>query len=80
MTTDTRILIALRGAGTGFVSGAELSQQLGNTRAAIWARIVELRKLGYDIAAKGPADLSKRIAHELTQWRDVTKQAGLVVK
>ena len=51
MTTDTRILIALRGAGTGFVSGAELSQQLGITRAAIWARIEELRKLGYDIAA-----------------------------
>ena len=51
MTTDTRILIALRRAGTGFVSGAELSQQLGITRAAIWARIEELRKLGYDIAA-----------------------------
>lgn len=51
MTTDTRILTALRRAGTGFVSGAELSQQLGVTRAAIWARIEELRKLGYDITA-----------------------------
>ena len=51
MTTDTRILIALRRAGAGFVSGADLSQQLGVTRAAIWARIEELRKLGYDIAA-----------------------------
>lgn len=51
MTTDTRILIALRKAGSGYISGAELSQELGVTRAAIWARIEELRKLGYDIAA-----------------------------
>lgn len=51
MTTDTRILIALRNAGNGFISGAELSQELGITRAAIWARIEELRRLGYDIAA-----------------------------
>ena len=35
------------------VSGAELSQQLGVSRAAIWARIEELRRLGYDIEA-GP--------------------------
>ncbi len=51
MTTDTQILLALRRAGTGFVSGAELSQRLGITRAAIWARVEELRKIGYDIAA-----------------------------
>ncbi len=51
MTTDTRILIALRRSANGFVSGAELSTQLGVTRAAIWARIDELRKLGYEIAA-----------------------------
>ena len=51
MTTDTQILIALRRAGTGFVSGAELSQRLGITRAAIWARVEELRGIGYDIAA-----------------------------
>ena len=51
MTTDARILSALRHSGSGFVSGAELSQQLGITRAAIWARIEELRALGYDIAA-----------------------------
>ena len=51
MTTDARILTALRRSSTGFVSGAELSQHLGITRAAIWARIEELRSLGYDIAA-----------------------------
>lgn len=53
MTTDTQILSALRTAGDGAVSGAELSQRIGVSRAAIWARIEELRGLGYDIEA-GP--------------------------
>jgi BirA family transcriptional regulator, biotin operon repressor / biotin---[acetyl-CoA-carboxylase] ligase len=51
MGLDAEILTALRRAGDGFVSGADLSQRLGVTRAAIWARIDDLRKLGYDIAA-----------------------------
>jgi BirA family biotin operon repressor/biotin-[acetyl-CoA-carboxylase] ligase len=51
VTTDTQILMALRATESGGVSGAELSQRLGITRAAIWARIEELRKLGYDIEA-----------------------------
>lgn len=51
MTTDAQILIALRAADNGGVSGAELSQELGISRAAIWARIEELRRLGYEIEA-----------------------------
>jgi BirA family transcriptional regulator, biotin operon repressor / biotin---[acetyl-CoA-carboxylase] ligase len=51
MTTDAQILSALRAAGDGSVSGAELSLELGISRAAIWARIEELRQLGYDIEA-----------------------------
>ncbi len=51
MTTDAQILAALRAAGGGTVSGAELSQRLGLTRAAIWARVDELRRLGYEIEA-----------------------------
>lgn len=51
MTIDAQILLALRKAGDGFVSGAEISQRLGVTRAAVWARIEQLRELGYDIAA-----------------------------
>lgn len=51
MTTDAQILSALRSANEGGVSGAELSQRLGISRAAIWARIEELRKVGYDIEA-----------------------------
>lgn len=51
MTTDAQILSALRAAGDGSVSGAEISQRLGISRAAIWARVEELRKLGYEIEA-----------------------------
>lgn len=51
MSIDTQILEALRSAGAGAVSGAELSQKLGVSRTAIWARIEGLRTLGYEIAA-----------------------------
>src|SRR5215472_3239123 len=53
MNLDTQILNALRGAGDAPVSGAELAHKLGVSRAAIWARIEDLRSLGYDINA-GP--------------------------
>jgi BirA family biotin operon repressor/biotin-[acetyl-CoA-carboxylase] ligase len=48
---DAAILAALRHAAEGSVSGADLSQRLGVTRAAIWARIEALRQLGFDIEA-----------------------------
>jgi BirA family biotin operon repressor/biotin-[acetyl-CoA-carboxylase] ligase len=51
MGVDASILKALREAGDGGVSGAELAQQLRISRAAIWARIEELRRLGYEIVA-----------------------------
>jgi BirA family transcriptional regulator, biotin operon repressor / biotin---[acetyl-CoA-carboxylase] ligase len=51
MNLDVEILSALRTAGQGGVSGAELSQQLSVSRTAVWARIRELRSLGYDIDA-----------------------------
>ena len=52
MTTDAKILSALRGSPDG-VSGADLAEQLDVSRAAVWARIEELRRLGYEIEA-GP--------------------------
>jgi BirA family biotin operon repressor/biotin-[acetyl-CoA-carboxylase] ligase len=52
MTTDAKILSALRANPDG-VSGAELAEKFGVSRAAIWGRIEELRSLGYDIEA-GP--------------------------
>src|SRR5580765_5866045 len=51
MNLDAEILGALRDAGNGAVSGTELSQKLGVSRAAVWARIEDLRSLGYNIEA-----------------------------
>lgn len=52
MSVDAQILKALRNAGTSSVSGVELSQRLGLTRAAVWARVSDLRSLGYQIEAQ----------------------------
>lgn len=52
MTTDARIISALRASPAG-VSGAQLAEQLRISRAAVWARIEELRRAGFDIEA-GP--------------------------
>jgi BirA family biotin operon repressor/biotin-[acetyl-CoA-carboxylase] ligase len=51
MTTDAKILTALRANPDG-VSGAELAEQLGISRAAVWARIEALRSLDYEIEAE----------------------------
>ena len=51
MSLDAEILSALRAVGPDSVSSAELSHRLRVTRAAIWARIEELRSLGYLIEA-----------------------------
>jgi BirA family biotin operon repressor/biotin-[acetyl-CoA-carboxylase] ligase len=50
MTTDAQILSALRANADG-IAGTQLAEQLGISRAAIWARIEELRTLGYEISA-----------------------------
>jgi BirA family biotin operon repressor/biotin-[acetyl-CoA-carboxylase] ligase len=51
MNTDVEILCAMRQAGQGGVSGADLAERLGMTRAAVWSRIEDLRRLGYAIEA-----------------------------
>jgi BirA family biotin operon repressor/biotin-[acetyl-CoA-carboxylase] ligase len=51
VSPDAQILKALQDADEGGVSGAELSSQLGVSRAAVWSRIKDLRVLGYDIQA-----------------------------
>lgn len=50
MNLDLQILRALRQASSG-ISGADLAARLEVTRAAVWARVEELRRLGYDIEA-----------------------------
>jgi BirA family biotin operon repressor/biotin-[acetyl-CoA-carboxylase] ligase len=74
MTTDAQILSALRAAGDGSVSGADLSQRLGISRAAIWARVEELRRLGYDIEA------SPHIGYRLLNSPDVLHADDLLAR
>jgi len=60
---DAMILASLRERGS--ISGAELAQSLGISRAAIWARIEELRKLGFEINA------SPHAGYQLVQTPDL---------
>lgn len=76
MTTDAEILAALRAAGDGAMSGAELSQKLGLTRAAIWARVEELRRLGYEIAANPHAGYRLLSTPDLLHADDLLARLG----
>jgi BirA family biotin operon repressor/biotin-[acetyl-CoA-carboxylase] ligase len=85
MSLDAKILQALRNSGEASVSGAELSQQLNVSRAAVWARIQDLRELGYEIEASPHTgyrllatpdllhadDLAARLGHTRTIGRDI---------
>lgn len=51
LNTDIQILRALRQAGPEGVSGAALAKHLGVSRAAVWNRIEDLRRHGYQIEA-----------------------------
>ncbi|HEY6169804.1 MAG TPA: biotin--[acetyl-CoA-carboxylase] ligase [Verrucomicrobiae bacterium] len=75
MTLDAQILTALRGAPDG-VSGADLAQRLGMSRAAVWSRIEELRKLGYDIAASPHSGYRLLDAPDLLHADDLLARLG----
>jgi len=74
MTTDAQIISALRAAANDGVSGAELSQRLGISRAAVWARIEALRELGYDI------DASPHLGYRLANDPDLLHADDLVAR
>ncbi len=73
MTTDAKILSALRANSDG-VSGAQLAEDLAISRAAIWARIEELRQVGYNIEA-GP-----HFGYRLVSWPDALHADDLVAR
>jgi BirA family biotin operon repressor/biotin-[acetyl-CoA-carboxylase] ligase len=76
MTIDAQILKALRDADGGSVSGVELSQKLGLSRAAIWARIDDLRSLGYQIEAGPHSGYRLASAPDLLHADDLQSQLG----
>ena len=51
MQTATVIVQTLGAAGTGYVSGTAICQNLGLSRMAVWKQIEHLRALGYEIEA-----------------------------
>ncbi|MGD1084793.1 MAG: biotin--[acetyl-CoA-carboxylase] ligase [Verrucomicrobiota bacterium] len=76
MTVDAHILTALRASPGGSVSGADLSRELGITRTAIWARIGELRELGYDIEASPHLGYRLLSAPDLLHADDLYSRLG----
>ena len=73
MTTDAKILSALRTNPEG-VSGAQLADELAISRAAVWARIDELRKIGYDVEA------SPHFGYKLVGWPDALHADDLLAR
>ena len=85
VTDDVKILRELYRVGEAGISGAALAERMAVSRAAIWARIEELRKLGFDIEASphlgyriksGPSsligeDLQARLTEGLVIGRSV---------
>ena len=78
MSIDAQILTALRSAPEGVVSGAEMSQRLGVSRAAIWARIEDLRSLGYEIEASPHLGYRLISAPDLLHADDLYSRLGKV--
>ena len=75
VSIDSEILSALRAPGEG-VSGADLSQRLGISRTAVWARINALRALGYDIEASPHAGYRLLRAPDLLHADDLLSRLG----
>jgi len=78
MSIDANILKALREAAAGTVSGAELSQKLGVSRAAIWARVEDLRRLGYEIEASPHTGYRLLTVPDLLHADDLSARLGRV--
>lgn len=76
MTLDASILGSLR--ASAWVSGAELSSRLGVTRAAIWARVEELRRVGYQIEASPHRGYRLLGCPNLLHADDLIARLGLV--
>jgi len=78
VSTDAQILRALRTGGTGGASGALLAKELGVSRAAVWNRIEELRRLGYDIEASPHAGYVLRGSPDVLHGEDLLARLGTV--
>jgi BirA family biotin operon repressor/biotin-[acetyl-CoA-carboxylase] ligase len=78
MTIDAQILTALRAVGPNGVSGADLSHKLGISRAAVWARIDEMRSLGYEIEASPHSGYHLKSVPDVLHADDILSRLGHV--
>src|SRR5436190_2112670 len=78
MTIDAQILTALRACGENGVSGSDLSEKLGISRAAIWARIEEMRSLGYEIEASPHSAYQLKSVPDVLHADDIMSRLGHV--
>lgn len=76
MSNDALILRALRSQGSAGASGANLAKELGVSRAAVWNRIEELRRLGYDIEASPHAGYVLRGSPDVLHGEDLLARLG----
>ena len=76
MSNDALILRALRSGGPAGASGAILAKELGVSRAAVWNRIEELRRLGYDIEASPHAGYVLRGSPDVLHGEDLLARLG----
>ena len=78
MSLDARLLTALRAAGESATSSIELAERLGVTRAAVLARVEELRRLGYEIEASPHRGYRLISAPDLLHADDLLARLGTV--
>ena len=67
-----RLLLTLRDAAPGWVSGAELAHRLGLSRTAVWKHVQALRRLGYAIDARTRAGYRLAASPDLPLAAEVT--------
>lgn len=78
MSHDAIILTHLRRVGETGISGAALATELGISRAAVWARIEELRRLGYEIEASPHRGYVLRKVPDVLHADDLLSRLGKV--
>jgi len=78
MTHDATILTHLRRVADTGISGATLASILGISRAAVWARIEELRRLGYEIEASPHRGYVLRAVPDVLHADDLLARLGRI--
>ena len=72
MTTKSNVLEALEKNRGEFISGANLAEQCGVSRNAVWKAITELKKDGYEIASVSNKGYSLSVCSEIISGEGIS--------